>query len=367
VETDLELHRSRDLLDVVLEHAPGFIIALDEEGRIQFINRVLPQHDRKDVIGSHWLQYMPPDQHDSLRTWFGAALATGASQTYETSVFGPKGDKIWLTTHMSPMRRGNRVVGVVVVAQEITELRRTQLEFAAAQRMAAVGSLAAGIAHEINTPVQFVGDSLQFLHEGMTDLVAVVDALQDVCGVAARESPSAAMSDALARVSDAEANADLPYLRDNLAPSFDRCLEGLGRIASIVSSIREFAHPAQKEMAPADLNRAIGNTLAIARGEYRDVADLETELGEIPKVTCHVDQINQVVLNLVINAAHAIADVVKSSSTKGHLTVRTRADGDDVATLQTRACAPARSATGASSRIPPRGSGYTTRQAPSRS
>ena len=77
------------------------------------------------------------------------------------------------------MKSGGRIVGVVLVAQEITGLRRTQLEFAAAQRMAAVGTLAAGIAHEINTPVQFVGDSLQFLREGMQDILSVVDVLQD--------------------------------------------------------------------------------------------------------------------------------------------------------------------------------------------
>jgi PAS domain S-box-containing protein len=100
VATETELLHGRDLLDAVLEYAPGFIMAIDEHGKLLFINRILPQYDRKKVIGSHWLQYLPPDQHDSLQVWFRAAFETGASKTYETSVAGSKGERVWLTTHM---------------------------------------------------------------------------------------------------------------------------------------------------------------------------------------------------------------------------------------------------------------------------
>jgi signal transduction histidine kinase len=88
--------------------------------------------------------------------------------------------------------------------------------------------------------------------------------------------------------------------------------------------MKEFAHPDQREKAPADLNRALGTTLVIARNEYKYVADVETDLGDIPAVLCHVSDMNQVFLNLLVNAAHAIADVVKGSSTRGKIRVRTR-------------------------------------------
>ena len=94
--------------------------------------------------------------------------------------------------------------------------------------------------------------------------------------------------------------------------------------------MKEFSHPAQDEMAPVDLNRAIQSTLTIAGNEYKYVAGLETELGELPPVTCHVNDINQVVLNLIVNAAHAIGDVVKGSDKKGTLRVRTRRDGEHI-------------------------------------
>ncbi len=94
--------------------------------------------------------------------------------------------------------------------------------------------------------------------------------------------------------------------------------------------MKEFSHPAQKEMAAVDLNRAIQSTLTVARGEYKYVADLETDFAELPPVTCHVNDLNQAVLNIVVNAAHAIGDVVKGTDNKGLIKVATRRDGDMV-------------------------------------
>jgi signal transduction histidine kinase len=107
-------------------------------------------------------------------------------------------------------------------------------------------------------------------------------------------------------------------------------LEGLGRIATIVRSMKEFAHPDQTEKVPADLNQAIRSTLVIANNEYRYVAELATHLGELPLVECRLGEINQVILNLIVNATHAIADVVKDTGRLGKITVRTRLDGADV-------------------------------------
>jgi signal transduction histidine kinase len=104
--------------------------------------------------------------------------------------------------------------------------------------------------------------------------------------------------------------------------------DGLGRIAEIVRSMKEFSYADQREMSQVDLNRAINSTLVIARSEYKYVADVDVKLGELPLVTCHGGQINQVVLNLVVNAAHAIGDRVKGTHDKGLITVRTYMEGD---------------------------------------
>jgi signal transduction histidine kinase len=122
---------------------------------------------------------------------------------------------------------------------------------------------------------------------------------------------------------EAEEAADLAYLFEHMPKAFDRSLDGLARVSIIVRSMKEFAHPDATEMTSLDLNRAIESTLIIACSEYKYAAELETSYGDIPMVLCHAGEINQAVLNIVINAAHAIGDVVGKSGDKGLITVRT--------------------------------------------
>ena len=205
--------------------------------------------------------------------------------------------------------------------QDITERRKLQSDLQQSQKLEAVGRLAAGIAHEINTPIQYVGDSIHFIREG---LVALLMLLERVREMHQRSGDSAARADLAA----AEEDADLDYLRDRLPKAVSRSMEGLDRVATLVRAMKEFAHPDQTEQSAADLNRALESTLTIATNEYKYVATLETEFGELPPVTCHVNELNQAFLNIVVNAAHAIGDVVKGSDEKGVIHVVTRRDGE---------------------------------------
>jgi signal transduction histidine kinase len=130
--------------------------------------------------------------------------------------------------------------------------------------------------------------------------------------------------------SEAAEAADLDFIMEKAPPALDSSLEGLVRIATIVRSLKEFAHPDQSGKTMADLNQAIKSTLVIAHAEYKYVAEVETDFGELPPVSCYLGEINQVVLNLLVNAAHAISDVVKVSGAMGKLTVRTRLDANEV-------------------------------------
>ena len=134
----------------------------------------------------------------------------------------------------------------------------------------------------------------------------------------------------LVEVEQAEALADLPYLLEHIPKALARSLEGLDRVTAIVRSMKEFAHPDRREMTAVDLNQAIRSTLTIARHEYKYVADVETTFGNIPLVTCHAGDVNQVVLNIIVNAAHAIGDVVKDSGARGRIAVTTQADRESV-------------------------------------
>ncbi|MCC7382193.1 MAG: hypothetical protein IT384_10205 [Deltaproteobacteria bacterium] len=212
------------------------------------------------------------------------------------------------------------------LTREVNERLRVQSELQQAQKLEAVGRLAAGIAHEINTPVQFVSDSAYFLQDAVKDLLLVIDRLVTVNRSVLEGAPSQAAAAEAGRAVEA---AELPYLVENVPKAIERALDGLSRVASLVRSMKEFAHPDSKEMVAVDLNRAIQSTLTIARNEYKFVAELETDFGELPPVLCLAGELNQAVLNIVVNAAQAIGDVADRGENKGRITVRTRRDGTD--------------------------------------
>ena len=211
--------------------------------------------------------------------------------------------------------------------KEMAERERMEMELRLAQKLEAVGQLAAGIAHEVNTPIQYVGDSVHFLKTAFEDLQTLVRAYQEPCMVLSQLPEHEAL---VGKVKEAEEAADLPYLDEHVPQAFDRTLDGVQRVAEIVRAMKEFAHPDQREKGSADLNKALLNTLTVASNEYKYVAEIETELGELPPVMCHIGDLNQVFLNLIVNAAHAIGAVVADSEEKGHIGVRTTCEDDTV-------------------------------------
>ena len=240
------------------------------------------------------------------------------------------GEVIRVHTTKSPIHdEQGRVVMLVAVCHDLAERNRLEARLRLADRMASVGTLAAGIAHEINTPIQFVNDSVHFLQQASEDLLGClrhVEALRRQLGDGgAAATPGGLDAAARALVADADA-IDIADLAEHIPKAFARCQDGLERVSAIVRAMRVFAHPANDVMAPSDLNQAIQSTLTIARNEYRFVADLTTAFGELPPVHCLIGDINQVVLNLVVNSAHSIAQRNAGTDRKGRIDIRTTCD-----------------------------------------
>jgi signal transduction histidine kinase len=177
-----------------------------------------------------------------------------------------------------------------------------EVELALAQKLEAVGRLAAGIAHEINTPIQYISDSAHFLGSACDQMLSVI---------ASAEQPL-----------DTNLDPDLPFLMEEVPHAIERIIEGTDRVAAIVRAMKEFAHPDAAEKVPADLNRAVETTLLIARSEYKYVATAQLHCGEIPQVICNLGELSQVFLNLIVNSAHALADAGRDAES-GRIMVRT--------------------------------------------
>ncbi len=203
---------------------------------------------------------------------------------------------------------------------DITTRRLLEEQLARAQKMQAIGHLAAGIAHEISTPAQFVGDNTHFLREAFDDLHQILNRFQ---AVASAVQEGKAPAEALAAAEAAVRDMDLAYLETEIPLAIAHILDGVGRISKIVRSMKFFAHPGDTAKTPLDLNEAIESTIIISRNAWKYVADVETDLDpDLPPVPGQRGEINQVLLNLITNAAHAIAEKLGPGATdKGRIRI----------------------------------------------
>jgi PAS domain S-box-containing protein len=214
-------------------------------------------------------------------------------------------------------------VGFVIMGEDVTARLNLEHDLVQAQKLESIGHLAAGIAHEINTPTQFVGDNVRFLSDSFSDIAAVLDRHHALMVSAKAGICAPDLIDAC----EAESRrADLGYLMEEIPKAIAQSTEGVTRIASIVRAMKEFAHPGSDEKACVDLNKAIESTVTVARNEWKYVADLTTDLAPcLPLVPCLLGQFNQVILNMIVNATHAIVDVTKGTGAKGTISITTRA------------------------------------------
>ncbi len=248
----------------------------------------------------------------------------------ELRLLGRDGSCRWARMQAEPGDDGAGhviLLDVTSVKEDEEERRRLELELRLSQKLEAVGQLAAGIAHEINTPVQFVGDTIRFLDDAFSDLSDLTEAYGEVRDVVIGIGTEA---DVLARLAAAEETADLEYLRERVPAALTRARDGIERVATIVRAIRDFAHPPTTVKGPVDINRALANTLIVAANEYKYVADVECDLGELPPVVANAGDLNQVFLNLVVNAAQAIEDRVGDGDERGAIHINTAVEGDRV-------------------------------------
>jgi len=216
--------------------------------------------------------------------------------------------------------------GLLIVGRDVTQRKILESQLVQAQKLESIGQLAAGIAHEINTPTQYVGDNTRFLQDANGDLCKLIGKYKDLLTAC----KAGAVCDDLIREAEAtEKEVDIEYLVEEMPKAIQQSLEGTERISKIVRAMKEFSHPGTDEKTQVDINRAIESTITVTRNEWKYVAEMITIFDtSLPLVLCLPDEFNQVILNIIINAAHAIGNVVSNETNgKGIITVSTQRDG----------------------------------------
>lgn len=312
----------------VLEDALFGIFEVGLDGRLLLANPAtaisLGYNTPKELMSELSSSIWPlAARREQLRELKRLVRKNGHVRAFELEVYRKDQTSIWISLSVRARLSSNVLVGYLGVFEDVTERRLLRIQLLQAQKLESVGQLAAGIAHEINTPIQYIGDNIRFLQDSFYDLFNVLAPAQEFVAEAIE---SGAESACLQRAVDARDAISLEFLSEEVPKAIDQTLDGIARVSALVGAMKEFSHPGKNEKELLDLNHAIENSVTVARNEWKYVADVKLELEpELPGVYCLPGEIVQVVLNLVINAAHAIADAKgKNSTEKGMITIRTR-------------------------------------------
>jgi two-component system NtrC family sensor kinase len=306
-----------------LDHLHDFIILTDQQHLIRRYNKILADvtgQEVSELVGHDWRDLLQQSgfRFVNFSGTTGELLHEHSQRSYDISVYPIMNEQEELQGYLVSLNDTTELrVTARDLEQTLSELGDAQSQIYQQEKMASIGQLAAGVAHEINNPMGFITSNLGSLDKyvnRLTEYIQVVDqAMQGCC-----EGEQSGM------VQDARKRLKIDRILDDAHQLIAESLDGGARVRRIVQDLKSFSRVDQTEAALIDLNESLETTINIAWNEIKYVAELKREFGDIPKVKCFPQQLNQVFLNLLVNAAHALGE------TRGEITVHTEQQGDQV-------------------------------------
>ncbi len=335
----LALQMEKEELRISVDSLGEGVIRVDSEGRINMMNRaakeILDFSPSSEYSGDYIFNVCNVIGRDNSIRLFNPIdwLHTQNEKTFSSkqiTIETKKEKRKILRVVVSEIKDQSGIYhGIILVLRDVTEELRVEQQKALSQKLESIGSLAAGIAHEINTPMQFIGDNETFLKDSFQALMTFLTDLKSMYKYAL---PADLQDNVRESIDALELQHDMEYIGNQIPIAIDRSLFGISRVNKIITSLRNFSHSSNREKAPSNINKAIEDTIIISTNEWKYVATMNTDLdASIPLVTCAIDEINQVIINMIINATHTIKDKIETGEFRlGRIDISTNTSENEI-------------------------------------
>lgn len=333
-----ELIEANERFRLLYASIPIGYFTCDDDGMCTSANptwREIYEASVEESITKKWFDWICEDERVSIVNEWQKAVAARKKYQKDFRIVTAKNNVRWVHLVFSVLisDRGVQYSGTVndITERKVKEEQRIAMERELQQshKMESIGTLAAGIAHEINTPIQFIGDNVRFLSDAFNDVLKVLNMYKKemlLCkeGKCNKESMDATVKK--------ENDIGIDFLSEEVPEAIKQTFEGLERVRKIINAMRDYSHIGVDEKVHCNINKAIESTVTVARNEWKYVADVKFDFDEsLPEVPCFLSEFNQVVMNILINATHAIKDVIGTSSNKkGTITIKTYCENNSI-------------------------------------
>jgi PAS domain S-box-containing protein len=326
ITSERKTEAARRLLATVIEQTADSVIITETDGTILYVNPATTIHSgfsESELNGKKTNIFKSGLTNPAVYKELWESITKGNNWSGLLSNRKKDGSVIEEDVTISPVRDDEgKLTHFVAIKRDMTEMNLLHRQLLQAQKLEAIGQLAAGIAHEINTPMQYVQNNVTFIGRAFRDLSLLLNdylQLQNVPELSLTEEARHHLE-----------NINLDFLMEEIPESIEEAQDGINRVVRIISAMKDFSHPGTGKKVATDLNRALDSTITVARNEWKYVAEMVTDFDpDLPMVSCLPDQLNQVMLNLIINSAHAIEETGASApDNAGRITISTRQDNN---------------------------------------